>query len=356
MSYLEKYLGLTKGFCDHSQPPPNPFVHDVIIISIDLEAYEFAQRKITEIGISSLDTRHLAGIAPGDHGANWLPKIRSKHYLIEEHLKLVNKKYVKGCPDKFGFGKSETIRLSKAAQKIRACFGVPIKLKQTDSVSLEAPSEKTTKYRNVVLVGHALHSDKQYMKALGVSSDPMNTVIDTLDTQRIASSKKNPPRSLKKVLQALHIEPRYLHNAGNDAAYTLQACIVMHVLTKEQRLAFTDLMSEPSAGEEIMNAKSRNKEARKAAKQKRRAERVAAELVEDRVLAGSAAKRDDCGGDGKYCLRNLKASTLYDFRETCCANTANLIEESKSREDAAAGAVSTGAPPKKVPQKQLQAP
>lgn len=295
MSYLEKYLGLPKGICDHSQPPPNPLVHDVVFISVDIEAYEFAQTKITEIGISSLDTRHLAGVAPGDHATNWLPKIRSKHYLVAEHAKLVNKRHVKGCPEKFDFGRSETIRLSTAAQKIRASFGVRVTPNVTGSVRSEAVSEKKPKYRNVVLVGHALDNDKQYLKALGVSSDPMNTVIDTFDTQRTASGKRNP-RSLKKVLQALDIEPRYLHNAGNDAAYTLQACIVMHVLTEKQRLAFAELMGKPAAGDNVVNANPRDREARKAATRRRRAERLA-EKLKDGALAPGVAKGDSFKGD-----------------------------------------------------------
>ena len=43
---------------------------------MDIEAYEMDQTKITEIGVSTLDTLNLINVPPGEGGAEWMKKIR----------------------------------------------------------------------------------------------------------------------------------------------------------------------------------------------------------------------------------------------------------------------------------------
>ncbi|KAL2354964.1 hypothetical protein BJ546DRAFT_822309, partial [Cryomyces antarcticus] len=185
-----------------------------IFVAIDLEAYEFAQHKITEIGISTLDVGHLANVAAGADGSAWLSKIRTRHLLVEEYANLVNRRYVKGCPDKFDFGISEWIPLSSAARTLTDAFRVPA---DADSSSPPATSKK---YRDVILVGHGLSNDTDYLKRIAFSPYACGTVVATLDTQYLVSTKHNFC-GLKRLLHALDIEPEHLHNAGNDAAYTM---------------------------------------------------------------------------------------------------------------------------------------
>ena len=70
----------------------------------DVEAFEFNQKLVTEIGISTPDTIDLPGLQPGAKGNNWAAKIRSRHFHIREHSHHLNKVHVEGCPDKFDFG------------------------------------------------------------------------------------------------------------------------------------------------------------------------------------------------------------------------------------------------------------
>ena len=44
------------------ESPPNDFDAMVILISVDVEAFEFNQKLVTEIGISTLDTVDLRGL------------------------------------------------------------------------------------------------------------------------------------------------------------------------------------------------------------------------------------------------------------------------------------------------------
>ena len=64
------------------ESPPNDFDTTVILISVDVEAFEFNQRLVTEIGISTLNTVDLRGLQPRAKCNNWAAKIRSRHFRI----------------------------------------------------------------------------------------------------------------------------------------------------------------------------------------------------------------------------------------------------------------------------------
>jgi len=76
----------------------------VVFISVDVEAYERPPGQITEIGIATLDTEDIKNLIPGKGGAEWLNKIRTRHFRIEEHKHLNNTEFVSGCADRFEFG------------------------------------------------------------------------------------------------------------------------------------------------------------------------------------------------------------------------------------------------------------
>lgn len=80
---------------------PFIFEQDVVFVCVDVEAWERDHNIITEIGISTLDTRDLAGIAPGKDGEHWTKLIRARHFRIEEYKNLHNHEFVSGCADKF---------------------------------------------------------------------------------------------------------------------------------------------------------------------------------------------------------------------------------------------------------------
>lgn len=69
---------------DVSKPVPHAFDMDAIFIAIDLEAYESPPRMVTEIGIATLDTRDLKGVAPGEIGKEWHSLIRGRHVRVAE--------------------------------------------------------------------------------------------------------------------------------------------------------------------------------------------------------------------------------------------------------------------------------
>lgn len=89
---------------DFDKPTPYEREGDVVFVCIDVEANERNSKQITEVGISTLDTRDLRSLAPGERGENWIDKIRARHFRINEYKHIVNSEYVSGCPDRFEFG------------------------------------------------------------------------------------------------------------------------------------------------------------------------------------------------------------------------------------------------------------
>lgn len=108
------------------------------------------------------------------------------------------------------------------------------------------------KERNIILLGHDIRSDLEYLRTLGskifaparstypvavmemIGSDegPMKvltSIIEALDTAPLyrVLKQETQPRSLSSMLDDLGIPGYFLHNGGNDARYTMEALIAM---------------------------------------------------------------------------------------------------------------------------------
>ncbi|OAX84461.1 hypothetical protein ACJ72_01161 [Emergomyces africanus] len=272
---------------DVNKPAPFQFASEPIFICVDVEANEKLHRQITEIGVSTLDTLDLVGIAPGEGGCNWIKKIKSRHFRISEYSHVVNKEYIRGCPDRFEFGESEWISRLEAADVVDACFQPPYSARITqfpkDSADaksgstditreatsdrasqpsvLTAPSKRSgddeysirehktrpqMRQRNLILVGHDTAMDLNYLRRLGCKSfiststssgnhSPTQKLserphfLETLDTSILfrVLKRETETTSLGKILADLGITGWNLHNGGNDARYTMEAMIAI---------------------------------------------------------------------------------------------------------------------------------
>ncbi|KAI5253058.1 hypothetical protein E4T42_03050 [Aureobasidium subglaciale] len=208
-----------------------------VFVCVDLEAYEFAQDKITEVGVSILDSRDIVGTDAGTDGTAWLSKIKTRHMIIKEYKHLVNKRFVHGCPDKFNFGKSETVSLRNIHQTLTQLFDDP-------SPRSSRPSDSGS--RRLILVGHGLSNDTAYLNKLKFAPHARGNIIQDVDTQKFVGSKKQTV-GLNKLMLGLGVEAENLHNAGNDAAYTLQALVLMTVQHTNEPGAYINAVANAKA-------------------------------------------------------------------------------------------------------------
>ena len=201
-----------------------------IFVCIDCEAFEHAQSKITEVGLAVLDANDIAGVNPGVDCQEWFKKIKHAHLRPIQYGHLRNKAFIKGCPDSFGFGSTVWVDLAEAKEILRRIFRDPTKLHQSWDASVHIGSAS----RNVVFVAHGAGSDDVYLQKLGFSLKAHGNIVKTIDTQKMVSSKKNQV-GLSRLLHSLgNIRPVNLHNAGNDAAYTLQAMLTLAVREQQE--------------------------------------------------------------------------------------------------------------------------
>jgi len=233
---------------DIEKSVPYAFEKQPVFISIDVEAYEFNHNIITEVGISTLDTLDLVEAPPGKNGANWFSKARHRHFRIEENKHIVNCHNVQGCPDRFEFGESEFVRLADAPALLGSCFREPFSRKQTreeletsfaarmeiiESLKNQPPKPK----RTIILVGHVPDNDIKYLQKLGFN--PLNTsnLLEVLDTSMLYRVYCREPLAvtLGTMLYNFEMVGWNLHNAGNDAAYTLQAFLAIAVSDASRR-------------------------------------------------------------------------------------------------------------------------
>ncbi|KAF1830103.1 hypothetical protein BDW02DRAFT_534828 [Decorospora gaudefroyi] len=238
----QRYLGLRPTVPDGQAPPglpaaidpsmPAPFMFDqsVVFVCVDVESYERAHHKITEIGVATLDTRDLVGVAPGENGAAWREKIRARHFRINEYRHLHNSVFVNGHPDGFEFGESTFIPLSEAANHVAACFHAPFGAHATEGGAADnhlLSKCNPTEMRNIIFLGHDTLGDIRYLQQLGYDPSKVENILESMDTAIMYRvwHRDEQITKLGKILADFDIIGWKLHNAGNDAVYTVQAML-----------------------------------------------------------------------------------------------------------------------------------
>ncbi|KXJ97614.1 hypothetical protein Micbo1qcDRAFT_200276 [Microdochium bolleyi] len=224
---VQRYLGLRDSSA-HAHNPDSlstawhpdmvaPFQpkHNVRFVCLDVEAFEFNTNLVTEFGFAVLDTEDIIGVAPGENGKNWIAAMKGYHFRITEYTHLKNKRFVKGCPERFNFGPSSFVSLRDMASVTSRVLG--------DSNAPETCP--------VVLVGHDILGDLKYLLKVNFNIWNVPHVIDEVDTQVMFRrvQRSNNGRSLVAACDSVDIETKDLHNAGNDAHYTLAAMVAMAV-------------------------------------------------------------------------------------------------------------------------------
>lgn len=144
---------------------------------------------------------------------------------------MVNHQFVSGCPGAFEFGESEFVPKNQLGPVLASCFKYPFS-QEEDLVKGTADEE-----RNIVLVGHDLGQDINYCHQLGFSVLSRASIKESVDTVGMyrAYSKDPNARSLGSILYDFDLSGWHLHNAGNDAVYTIQAMLAICVKSASVR-------------------------------------------------------------------------------------------------------------------------
>jgi hypothetical protein len=169
---------------------------DATVFSIDLEMYEDDSSKILEVGLAWVRLRD--GFKSD--------QFNYEHFIIEEHIDLRNG-FRRGCEKlkgqtwQFRFGASKLVSLEECAVLMGSHF------------------QNASEEGDIFLTGHSVDGDMNWLSSLNLALPSMEIV----DVAAICQwrEQRHDKKSLQKMLEDAQIKHSNLHNAGNDAAYTL---------------------------------------------------------------------------------------------------------------------------------------
>ena len=266
-------------------PPLYAIENEPVLIAIDVEAHERNSTVITEVGVATLDTRDIIGEDPGKFGLNWQKFIRARHFRVAEWFHHVNHEFIRGCPDRFEFGESETVSRDDLPSTLASCFNIPfsqdfMNIKGKEAMDAKEPGVRKDgdEKRNLILVGHDTKADISFLRSIGF--DPTNRgnlmeVLDTASLYRVITGGESAEalllmrrrreltepapntRSLGGINFDLGMTTWNLHNAGNDAAYTLWALMGMCVRGEESAKGPEVVIMDPPL-DEIIQVRARD--------------------------------------------------------------------------------------------------
>ncbi|CCK70696.1 uncharacterized protein KNAG_0F00240 [Huiozyma naganishii CBS 8797] len=221
-----------------------------ICLSFDIEAYERDNDVITEIGIAVYD--------PRENQWGVTPTIRNWHLIIAEAVDLNNGNWVLDMKECFIHGESLVMPLQECVNFMQAIINyymiTPPPYLQSD------PRDHWDR----AFIGHSVEGDFKWLKKLKIQipeTRPLNHlgrsispyIIDTHKIFHMSYGKENG--SLGKVLRLFQLPHAFLHNAGNDAHYTLK--LMMHLCDANSRL-HNDLDNIASIQKRILDLKQRS--------------------------------------------------------------------------------------------------
>lgn len=213
-----------------------------ICFSMDVEAFEFNNDIITEIGISIFD--------PRENQDSLSPMTRNYHLIVSEVLGIRNRKFICDFKDCFLLGESIVLDIDQCVEFIQSLINYYM---------IANTEEDKTWYR--AFVGHNIKGDINWLKDIGIkvpggldnldyslakyeksiineennrdkvqNQTNKNTlqpifVLDTEKFYRFCYGCKGG--NLGRMLRLFGIPHAYLHNAGNDAYYTLR--LLLHL-------------------------------------------------------------------------------------------------------------------------------
>jgi len=155
------------------------------LFSMDLE-FCVVTNVLTEVGVCIYEDSQL----------------KTYHFIVEEFKNL--KHWRSWCPnnkDKFDFGTSEILTIDEIEKKV-------FDLTQNSDF----------------YVGHAFKNDKQFLTQAKVYEE--REVLDTLKLSKYYFQSLTG-FGLEKLTNKLELNPKNLHNGGNDAYYTMKSLLTM---------------------------------------------------------------------------------------------------------------------------------
>lgn len=186
-------------------------------MAIDFESWERDHTLITELGVSIREWGDQDSIKTQDH-----------HFIVSEHRSYTNSVFVKGNRDHFNFGSSRTMSLKEIISWLKETISSYM-LKQPLFLIFHGGSEdiRILEQWNIPLGDLTARKSTSASQSYDVRPGQVYP-FDTSELFAALCGTPNERRSLERTSQLLEIpDVKYLHNAGNDAYYTIECMLSM---------------------------------------------------------------------------------------------------------------------------------
>lgn len=201
---------------------------DTICMSIDIEAWEKNPNIVTEVGISIWDPR-----TEDDVFSITGPQFENHHIIIEQTLPLRNNRYTPDHKFQYLLGKTKIMDLKHCQMFVQSLIDKYMVDHQLD----ETNTLPSTRYSRA-LVGHGFSGDLKWLQSLKIRVPE----VPVFDTMKLFQAMYGSTGSgLGKALRLMNIPHAYMHNAGNDAYYTLNLLLYMCDIGKRKSLHLDDI-------------------------------------------------------------------------------------------------------------------
>jgi hypothetical protein len=206
---------IVRHFVGYPMTGAPTILNEAAVMCLDAEWWSREPKPRTEIGVSELV---LKGVVPDAHAENILISIQSAHARVMQHAHLRNTFHSAEDPENFHFGTTKFVTMEEAKQVLINTFVRP---------------NATGALQPVVLIGHAVENEFEHLQqAFGIDLRSYGTIVKVIDTQQMASEAgiigpKGPYIGLRDLLAYFNIHIDNLHTAGNDAASTLMAAVLL---------------------------------------------------------------------------------------------------------------------------------
>ncbi|KAF8849301.1 hypothetical protein BDZ45DRAFT_810093 [Acephala macrosclerotiorum] len=135
--------------------------------------------------------------------------LATRHFVVGGHKRLLHEARV------FHLGILEHVDPDDVNELILRLLHILDDLAQSSSL-------ETTKYRDIVLVGHGLRSDLLVLRRRGILFGQISTTVAKLDKSCIVKEVLGMNFRLHGLLNIFYCPLLHIHNAGNDGNFTLR--------------------------------------------------------------------------------------------------------------------------------------
>ena len=230
--------------------------HDAVFVSLDTEFERHGLiDQVVEVGITTLSTRDIRGVEPGQHVRNWVQRMKHYHFVVGDTR--FRSRRVGGSL----FAESEVLSsksTKEAVLRILRQASLGPQYPPDDSPPQERSSPKPLP---LLLVGQSISNDLEGLRrshnlnlldptSLTSSTAPSSPYTSDLtpkittifDTFTLADNLLIRPAALGLLARYLAVDPRFwrqdrylsegvkgVHNASNDAAYAMMVLMLFGV-------------------------------------------------------------------------------------------------------------------------------